>query len=198
MSEKLASFRRRLAKLEQECADRVRREELVDCNCPEIKSVVSFLAFGSKQFEAEMNKTCPVHGFRRLGSIVALNFVEPNGTETEDSAKLSQLIDTYQIRLAQHSQSSVSLKKKMTHKNLDSRCKALAKSGKPCRAAATAGGLCFFHANPDKAAALGRIGGRANRHAAGENADPLPTMDNSLAVRDTVARLIAGVAAGPP
>jgi hypothetical protein len=74
----------------------------------------------------------------------------------------------------------------MTHKNLNSRCKAIAKSGEPCRAAATEGGLCFFHANPDKASELGRIGGRGNRRAAGENADPLPTLDNALAVRDTV------------
>jgi len=56
----------------------------------------------------------------------------------------------------------------MTHKNFDSRCKAKAKSGKPCGAAATAGGLCF-HANPDKASELGRIGGRKNRHAPAEN-----------------------------
>lgn len=84
----------------------------------------------------------------------------------------------------------------MTHKNLDSRCRARAKSGKPCRAAATEGGLCFFHANPDKASELGRIGGRSNRHATGEDADPLPPLDNAIAVRDTVARLIADVYAG--
>jgi hypothetical protein len=76
------------------------------------------------------------------------------------------------------------------------RYKATAKSGRPCRAAATVGGLCFFHANPNKASELGRIGGRSNRHAAGENTDPLPTLDNALAVRDTVARLIADVYAG--
>lgn len=84
----------------------------------------------------------------------------------------------------------------MTPRNPDSRCKAKAKSGKPCRAAATAGGLCFFHANPNKASELGRIGGRGNRHAAAESPDPLPTLDNALAVRDTVARLIADVYAG--
>jgi hypothetical protein len=84
----------------------------------------------------------------------------------------------------------------MTQKNFDSRCKAKAKSGKPCGAAATASGLCFFHANPDKASELGRIGGRKNRHAAGEVVDPLPTLDNALAVRDTVARLITDVYAG--
>jgi hypothetical protein len=57
---------------------------------------------------------------------------------------------------------ALSLKKKMTHKNLNSRCKAIAESGKPCRADAAEGGLCFFHANPDKASELGRIGGRGN------------------------------------
>jgi hypothetical protein len=78
----------------------------------------------------------------------------------------------------------------------DHRCKAKTKSGKPCQAAATAGGLCFFHANPDKASELGRIGGRSNRHVSGESADPLPTLDNAIAVRETVARLIADVYAG--
>lgn len=64
------------------------------------------------------------------------------------------------------------------------------------QAAATAGGLCFFHANPDKAAELGRIGGRKNRHGAGDNADPLPTLDTVQAVRDMVSRLVADVYAG--
>jgi len=84
----------------------------------------------------------------------------------------------------------------MTPRNPDSRCQATAKSGKRCGAAATAGGLCFFHANPNKASELGRIGGRGNGHAAAESADTLPTLDNALAVRDTVARLIAEVYAG--
>jgi hypothetical protein len=84
----------------------------------------------------------------------------------------------------------------MSTKNQEHQCKAKTKSGKPCRAAATAGGLYFFHANPDKASELGRIGGRSNRHAAADNTDPLPTLDNAIAVRDTVARLIEDVYAG--
>jgi hypothetical protein len=84
----------------------------------------------------------------------------------------------------------------MTPRNPDLGCKARAKSGKRCGAAATAGGLCFFHANPNKAAELGRIGGRGKRHTAGENPDPLPTLDNALAVRDLGARLIADIYAG--
>jgi hypothetical protein len=84
----------------------------------------------------------------------------------------------------------------MNAKNVDSRCKSLAKSGKPCRAAATEGGLCFFHANPKKAYELGRIGGRSKRYSGGESSDPLPALDNVLALRETVARLIADVYAG--
>jgi general stress protein YciG len=76
------------------------------------------------------------------------------------------------------------------------RCKGKNKSGQPCGAAATAGGVCYFHANPDKASELGRKGGRQNRHTAGDSVDPLPILDNPLAVRETVARLIADVYAG--
>ncbi|MGH9515281.1 MAG: hypothetical protein ACRD3P_06345 [Terriglobales bacterium] len=72
------------------------------------------------------------------------------------------------------------------------RCKAQTKAGKACRAAATAGGLCFFHGNPNKASELGRIGGRKNRHTA-QNVEPLPTLDTAVAVRDAVNRLIRDV-----
>ena len=83
----------------------------------------------------------------------------------------------------------------METKQRESRCKGRTKAGNPCRAAATAGGLCFFHANPNKASELGRIGGRSNRHAAG-GGDPLPALDNAVALRDTAGRLIVDVIAG--
>ena len=83
----------------------------------------------------------------------------------------------------------------MTTKKSDSRCQGRTKRGDPCRAAATAGGLCFFHANPNKAAELGRIGGRKKGHTV-ESSEPLPPVDNAIAVRDLVARLIADVHAG--
>jgi hypothetical protein len=84
----------------------------------------------------------------------------------------------------------------MSSKNGDTRCKGTTKRGEPCRAAATAGGLCFFHANPNKASELGRIGGRRNRRAVIEMVDPLPVVVDEVAVRDTVARLVADVYAG--
>jgi general stress protein YciG len=84
----------------------------------------------------------------------------------------------------------------MTPKNSNPRCKARTKSDKPCQAAATAGGLCFFHANPNKASELGRRGGRSKRSAGTESADPLPKLETATAVRDAVAQLIADVYAG--
>jgi hypothetical protein len=84
----------------------------------------------------------------------------------------------------------------MSSKKHDSRCQARTKSGKPCQAAATAGGLCFFHANPNKAAELGRRGGRSKRSAGTESAYPLPKLETATAVRDAVAQLIADVYAG--
>lgn len=84
----------------------------------------------------------------------------------------------------------------MTLKNSNSRCQGLTKGGKPCRAAATSGGLCFFHANPNKASELGRIGGRRKSRLCSEISDPLPKLDKVVAVRDTVEKLISEVYAG--
>ena len=52
-----------------------------------------------------------------------------------------------------------------------------------------------FHANPKKAAELGRIGGKRNSRVP-TTSDPLPDLDSATAVRDAVKRLIADVYAG--
>jgi hypothetical protein len=75
-------------------------------------------------------------------------------------------------------------------------CKARTKNGEPCRAAATAGGLCFFHGNPNKAKELGRKGGRRKRHMHPDSVEPLPKLESAKAVRETVARLIDEVYSG--
>ena len=64
----------------------------------------------------------------------------------------------------------------------DHRCKAQTKQGKPCKAAAMEGGLCFFHANPEKAAELGRLGGRRNRRALPEDFVACPPLTNNASV----------------
>jgi Family of unknown function (DUF5763) len=76
------------------------------------------------------------------------------------------------------------------------RCQALTKDGKPCGAPAMAGGLCFFHANPKKAAQLGRIGGRSHRHGAGALTDPLPKLDTASGVQETISWVVSEVCAG--
>jgi|SRR5579864_544067 len=65
-------------------------------------------------------------------------------------------------------------------------CKKVSRSGHGLR---PWGGLCFFHANANKAAELGRIGGKKNGRLL-VGIEPLPNLDNAMAVRDPIARLI--------
>jgi hypothetical protein len=76
------------------------------------------------------------------------------------------------------------------------RCKGHTKKGEPCRAAATPGGLCYFHANPDKASELGRIGGKKNRQFSDEGLTPLPKLDSAAAIADVAERLISDIHKG--
>jgi hypothetical protein len=107
MSAKLSSLRKRLAKLEQEQADRARVEELANCNCPELKSAASYLAVCPSKFEKDINETCPVHGLRRFGTIVIMDFVNMDGTSGEWAIKLQELNAWHNLRLAQQSQSRI-------------------------------------------------------------------------------------------
>lgn len=84
----------------------------------------------------------------------------------------------------------------MKEKEINNRCKALTRAGKACRAAAMAGGLCFFHGNPKKAAELGRIGGRKNRRVVPDAAASLLLLETAIEVKKTTAQLIADVYAG--
>ena len=67
-------------------------------------------------------------------------------------------------------------------------CKGKTRTGAACRAPAGSGGLCFFHANPDSARALGQIGGRKNRRSVVD----LQVPDNMTAadVRNVTAQAI--------
>lgn len=52
------------------------------------------------------------------------------------------------------------------------------------------GGLCFFHANPDKAVELGRIGGTKNRYAFVDEDRPPLAIGSVKEVQTTLSRLI--------
>jgi len=86
--------------------------------------------------------------------------------------------------------------KRMDHKRRGTRCKGKTAAGKSCRAAATESGLCFFHSNPNRAAELGRIGGRKNRHDSADSGDPQLSIESAKQVMDTVARLLNDVYSG--
>ena len=102
MSAKLSSLRKRLATLEQQRADRARREELADCNCPELKSSPGFyIAIHPEALASDLHEMCPVHGLRRFGTITIFDF-----GNTETTAKLEQLIDAHELLLSQYSQSN--------------------------------------------------------------------------------------------
>jgi general stress protein YciG len=72
-------------------------------------------------------------------------------------------------------------------------CKATNKKGVPCGAHATETGYCHLHSDPERAAQLGREGGKKNRHVVGSAARPLPGLDNITGVRDALAVMIEDV-----
>src|SRR6266705_4010336 len=68
-------------------------------------------------------------------------------------------------------------------------CKGKTKTGAACRAPATSGGLCFFHANPDSAKTLGQIGGRRNRKFGGVDLE-VPENMTATDLRNLMAQAI--------
>jgi hypothetical protein len=88
-----------LDKLEQRMADQTRRAELANCTC---QFMTVAIPGQPEEFEAEMNLPCPAHGFRRLGRIMRIVFVNSTNPRTKvPSPRLDELIATYEARLAQ-------------------------------------------------------------------------------------------------
>ena len=75
-------------------------------------------------------------------------------------------------------------------------CRAKTKAGKPCKAYAVKRGLCAFHADPKRAAQLGRMGGRKNRrysvHSERSSVPPQTAKD----VKHLLAEVMAGLHSG--
>ena len=100
MSGNLSGLWKRLAKVEQRMADQARRAELANCTCVHSPWMTFAITGDPEEFEAEMNLPCPAHGFRRLGRIMHVRFMDPDGT-AEPDPRLDELIATYEAGLAQ-------------------------------------------------------------------------------------------------
>jgi hypothetical protein len=82
-------------------------------------------------------------------------------------------------------------------KHVGKRCQGVTKNDTPCTAWATEGGLCYFHANPDKASELGHRGGKGKRTADGLDlvgyVRPLRNADDvTKLLADTINNLCSG------
>jgi hypothetical protein len=98
MSGNLSSLEKRLANLEQRVADLARRVASANCNCEPYGTLA--ISSEPEKFEAEMNLPCPAHGFRRLGMILKIRFVDGDGRR-DPTSRLEELLATYEARLAQ-------------------------------------------------------------------------------------------------
>ena len=76
-------------------------------------------------------------------------------------------------------------------------CRAKTKAGKSCKAVAVKKGLCAFHADPQRAAQLGRMGGRKNRRYTSRIiVDLVPPPQTAREVRKVLAEALADIRAG--
>ena len=76
------------------------------------------------------------------------------------------------------------------------RCKGTKKDGAACTAWATEGGLCYFHANPDKAVELGRSGGLRRQHTFEQPTEQIAPPESAADVRRMLAKVMADIRAG--
>jgi len=108
MSVKLAGLLKRLARLEKLMAEIAERERLADCICnvagskwgPTIVYKSSAFASDAEYFEAKMNQTCPVHGFRDLGCILSIRFITPG--RSYERCRVDDVLDEYHARRSQY------------------------------------------------------------------------------------------------
>ena len=98
MAGNFSSFKKRFANLEQRAADLARRVASANCKCEPCGTLA--LPSQPEKFEAEMNLPCPTHGFRRLGMILKIRFVDGDGRR-DSTSRLEELLATYEARLAQ-------------------------------------------------------------------------------------------------
>lgn len=104
-SRKLMSLHKRLARVEQAVADIAKRKEEAATTCICTGSTWANSCY-PEEFEAEMNRVCPVHEFRALGRIFVARFsMSFNGWFDEtarqaerDPKELERLLEIYRAR----------------------------------------------------------------------------------------------------
>jgi hypothetical protein len=108
VSGRLTGFRRRLAKVEQALAETAEQEKQVSCICIPNGARLITIAFSNKpeEFEADMNRKCPAHGFRSLGEIMVLTVVGP-GQKKDERCRLDDLLADYRAREAEYSRNKL-------------------------------------------------------------------------------------------
>jgi len=72
MSERLAAYRRRLAKVEQQLATIAWRKVLANCTCDETKFVI---VHSEEEQKAVLSVPCPAHGHRRIAGAVLIEYM---------------------------------------------------------------------------------------------------------------------------
>jgi hypothetical protein len=107
VSGRLTGFRRRLENVEKALAETAEQEELAGCICKVRDVSPPTMAFSNRpdEFEAEMNQTCPVHGFRCLGYVMAIRFVASG--RKHERGRLDDLLDEYYARQAEYERAKV-------------------------------------------------------------------------------------------
>ena len=75
-------------------------------------------------------------------------------------------------------------------------CKAVTSSGQQCRAKPYKDGLCFFHFDPQRAAELGRKGGRRRAALKPEGLEEFAAPKTAADLRDVLAQSIIEVRVG--
>jgi hypothetical protein len=81
--------------------------------------------------------------------------------------------------------------------SMSKHCRAKTKAGKPCKASPVQRGLCAFHADPKRAAELGRIGGSKNRlQVSRSEPGSVRPPETAKEVKNLLAEAMAGIHAG--
>jgi hypothetical protein len=85
-------FERRLAQLERQLSERLRRKMLAGCIC---RATTVANSREPEKFEEEMNLPCPAHEFRSLGSLFDIHCEAETPEQEADNLKFERLLEEY-------------------------------------------------------------------------------------------------------